>query len=140
MSAVGPGAFVIFWLRYLPSPSCVIPRWTSTPRLGMSSPSLNVLFWPEKIASRQVLADLVGVDVEGGAELDVAHVVAAEIDVHQARNGLARVGVLVVVDALHERARAVADADDRDTDLVRLMARGAVGGTIGGAHGEEVPF
>ena len=67
----------------------------------------------------QILADLVGVDVEGGAELDVAHVVAAEVDVHQAGHGLARVGVPVVLDALHERARAVADADDRDADLVR---------------------
>ena len=75
----------------------------------------------------EVLADLVGVDVERGAELDVADVVAAEVDVHQARDGLARIGVAVVLDALHERARAVADADDRDADLVLLIARGAVG-------------
>ena len=33
----------------------------------------------------EVLADLVGGDVEGGGELDVADVVAAEVDVHQAR-------------------------------------------------------
>ena len=36
----------------------------------------------------EVLADLVGVDVEGGGELDVADVVAAEIDVHQAGDEL----------------------------------------------------
>ena len=33
----------------------------------------------------QVLADLVLVDVEGRDELDVADVIAAEVDVHQAR-------------------------------------------------------
>ena len=65
----------------------------------------------------QVLADLVLVDVEGGHELDVADVVAAELDVHQARDEVVVLGVLVVVAALDEAARAVADADDRDADL-----------------------
>ena len=41
-----------------------------------------VLARPDRLG--QVLADLVGVDVEGGGELDVADVVAAEVDVHQA--------------------------------------------------------
>ena len=54
-------------------------------------------------------------------------VVAAEIDVHQARDGLVRVGVGVVVDALDERVRAVAHADDGDADLVGLVAGAAVG-------------
>ena len=58
MSAVWPGALVIFSLRYLPSPSWVIPRWTSTPRFGTSSPSLSVLFWPEKIACDRSLPTL----------------------------------------------------------------------------------
>ncbi len=31
MSAVGPGAFSMIWLRYLPRPSWVIPRSTLTP-------------------------------------------------------------------------------------------------------------
>jgi hypothetical protein len=31
MSAVGPGAFSMIWLRYLPRPSWVIPRSTVTP-------------------------------------------------------------------------------------------------------------
>src|SRR5947207_2736460 len=31
MSAVGPGAFSMTWLRYLPRPSWVIPRSTVTP-------------------------------------------------------------------------------------------------------------
>ena len=74
----------------------------------------------------QVLADLVGVDVEGGAELDVADVVAAEIDVHQAGDELVVRGVAVVLDALHERRGAVADADDGDADLVTRAP--AVGG------------
>mgnify|MGYP003694192341 CR=1 FL=1 len=56
----------------------------------------------------EVEPDLVGVDVERGDELDVAHVVAAELDVHQAGDALGRVGVAVELDALHEAARAVA--------------------------------
>src|SRR5256885_1260766 len=62
---------------------------------------------------REVLSDLFGVDVEGGGELDVADVVAPQIHVHQAWDLLGGIGVLVVLDALHERARAVADAYDR---------------------------
>jgi hypothetical protein len=75
----------------------------------------------------EILADLVGIDVERGGELDVADVVAPQVDVHQAGDRLARVGVPVVADALHERARAVAHADDRDAHLAVLIARGAVG-------------
>ena len=33
-SAVGPGAFSMIWLRYLPRPSWVIPRSTFTPMWG----------------------------------------------------------------------------------------------------------
>ena len=59
-----------------------------------------VLARPDRLG--EVLADLLGVDVEGGDELDVADVVAAEVDVHQARDLLGGVGVLVVLDALDE--------------------------------------
>ena len=86
---------------------------------------------------REVLADLVGVDVEGSGELHVANVVAAEVDVHEARNRLERIRVTVVLGALHERARAVTDADDGDPYLVALVTRGAVGRTVGLAHDEE---
>ena len=79
----------------------------------------------------QVLADLVLVDVEGGHELDVADVVAAEVDVHQARDEVVLLGVLVVVAALDEAARAVADADDGDADLAVLAAAGARPGVAG---------
>ena len=85
MSAVGPGALVIFSLRYLPRPSWVMPRWTSTPSFGHVVGELQRVVLAREDRLGEVLADLVGVDVEGGAELDVAHVVAAEVDVHQAR-------------------------------------------------------
>jgi hypothetical protein len=61
----------------------------------------------------EVLTDLLDVNVEGSRELDVTHVITTEVDVHEARNGLVGIRVLVVLDALHERAGAVADADDR---------------------------
>src|SRR4051794_21200364 len=81
---------------------------------------------PDRLA--EILADLRAVDVERARELDVADVVAAEVDVHEPRHPLGGVRVGVVLDALHERVRAVADADDRDADLVVLVARLAVGG------------
>jgi len=43
MSAVWPGALVIFSFRYLPSPSWVMPRSTLTPVFGTSA-NLIVLF------------------------------------------------------------------------------------------------
>ena len=83
-----------------------------------------VLARPDRLA--EVLADLLGVDVEGRRELDVADVVAAEVDVHEAGNVLVRVGVLVVLDALDEAVGAVADTDDRDADLAVVGAPGGV--------------
>ena len=61
---------------------------------------------------REVLTDLLGVDVERSDELDVAHVVVAELHVHQAGHARVWICVLVVLDALHERCGAVADARD----------------------------
>ena len=69
----------------------------------------------------KVEADLLGVHVERGDELHVADVVAAEGDVHQAWDVRVRVGVLVILHALNQRGRAVADADDGDTHLVRRV-------------------
>src|SRR5437762_2872093 len=42
--------------------------------------------------------------------------VAAEGDVHEARHLLGGIGVAVVLEALHEAARAVADAGDGEAD------------------------
>jgi hypothetical protein len=75
----------------------------------------------------EVLADLRLVDVEGGHELDVADVVSAEAHVHEPRDEGPFLGVLVVVAALDEAARAVPDADDRDADLAVLALRAGPG-------------
>ena len=97
-------------------PSCVIPRATLMP-VGRDVRELDrvVRVRPDRIG--EVLADLRRRDVERRRELDVADVVAAEVDVHQAGDELVGRGVAVVLDALQECVRAVADADDRDADL-----------------------
>ena len=87
--------------------------------------NLIVLFWPGQIASERSLPTL-SASMSKAAENSMSRdVVAAEVDVHQAGDGLVRVGVLVVLDALDEGGGAVADADDRDADLVGLVARHA---------------
>ena len=52
MSAVSPGALVMTSDRYLPRPSWVMPRWTSTPRWGTSA-ILIVLFGSAKTATER---------------------------------------------------------------------------------------
>ena len=121
-------------LQVLPEPVVGHPALHLDAELRHLVGELQRVVLPGEDRLGQVLADLVGVDVECGRELDVADVVAAEVDVHQSGHDLARVGVAVVLDALHERVRAVADADDRDADLVFLVARSAVAGTVGLAH------
>jgi hypothetical protein len=76
----------------LAEPVEVWPRCTVTP-VGGTSQILIVLFSLATMASGEVLADLLGVDVERGDELDVADVVRAELDVHQPGNRRFRVGV-----------------------------------------------
>jgi hypothetical protein len=71
---------------------------------------------------RKILANLLGVDVERGRELDVGDVVAAEIDVHEARDPRGGIRVLVVVDALHESRCAVPDAHDGHPYPLGLVA------------------
>ena len=103
-----------------------------------------VLARPDRLG--EVLADLLGVDVEGRDELDVLDVVAAEVHVHEARDVLVGIGVLVVLDALDEAVGAVADTDDRDADLAVVGARAVsrrpvgLGRSVGSAHWYEVPF
>ena len=55
---------------------------------------------------------------KAAVKLDVADVVAAQVDVHQARDELVRGGVLVELDALHQGRGAVAHADDGYVDGV----------------------
>ena len=63
-------------------PSCVIPRETVMPVFGTSANLIRVVrVRPDRLG--EVLADLARDDVEGGRELDVADVVAAEVDVHE---------------------------------------------------------
>jgi hypothetical protein len=71
---------------------------------------------PDRV--REVDPDLALDDVERGSELDVGDVVPAEVDVHEARDGVLGLRVLVVLDSLQERVGAVAHADDRDAHLV----------------------
>ena len=83
-----------------------------------------VLFSDGEDRLGQVEADLLGVHVERGDELHVADVVLAELHVHQAGHGAVLVGVVVVLDALDQRGRAVADADNGDSYLGRRLWRG----------------
>ena len=57
MSAVAPGAFSMICERYLPRPSCVMPRTTLTSFLGTSA-NLTVLFGLVKMASLRSLPTL----------------------------------------------------------------------------------
>ena len=70
---------------------------------------------------RDIAADLGGVHVEGGGNLDVADVIAAEFDVHQARRRLVGLGVAVVGEALDEGRGAVPDADDPNAEFSRAQ-------------------
>jgi hypothetical protein len=56
-SSVSPGAFVTTSERYLPSPSCVIPRETVIPVFGTFA-NLIVLFGWAQIASARSLPTL----------------------------------------------------------------------------------
>jgi hypothetical protein len=74
----------------------------------------------------EVAADLAGVHVEGGAELDVARVVAREVGVHEPGDEVGGRRRSIELDALDQRRRAVPHADDGDPDLAHgaaLLAR-----------------
>ncbi len=86
--------------------------------VGGTSANFRVLFCDGADGFGEVGADLLRVDVEGSHELQVGHVVVAELHVHQAGHPALRGGIAVVLDALHERGRTVADSDDGDPDRV----------------------
>ena len=71
------------------------PRSTVTP-VGGTSANLIVLFSEEGDGVCEVEADLLGIDVEGRDELEVANVIRAELDVHEAGDLRGRIGVFVV--------------------------------------------
>jgi hypothetical protein len=79
------------------------------------------LFWPAQMALPRSVPTLAVVGVEGGHHLDVTDVVATELHVHQPGHLVGRVGVAVVLEALDERAGAVAHAGDRQSDFCHYM-------------------
>jgi hypothetical protein len=93
-----------------------------------------VLTRPDRL--REILPNLRRVDVEGGREDDVAHVVSTEVDVHQAWDEFRRIGIPVVLGPLHEGRGAVADSDQGHSNLVHLPQR-PVARSIFGAHLDE---
>jgi len=68
----------------------------------------------------EVEPDLALGHVERGGELDVADMVATQVDVHQAWDERVFGGRPVELDPLHQRRGAVADADDRNPDFLVL--------------------
>jgi hypothetical protein len=68
---------------------------------------------------RQVFADLCIGNVEGCGKLDVADMVAAQVDVHQPWNEFVESSVAIVLNTLHQRRGAVADANDCHTNFFR---------------------
>ena len=117
MSAVSPGAFSTISDEVLADPvvrHAARDRDAGLRHVGELDRVVRVR--PDGVG--EIDADLALDDVEGGRELDVRDVVAAEVDVHQPRDEGVTVGVLVVLDALEEGVGAVADADDGDAHLV----------------------
>ena len=74
----------------------------------------------------EIGSDLLGIDVECGHEVHITHVIRPERDMHEPGNSALGVGILVVLDPLHERGGAVPDADDGDADLIRGHVRPSV--------------
>ena len=102
--------------------------------------------WSRKDGLVHVDADLSLVDVEGGHDLDVRGGVPTDLPVHQANRLIGRLG-LVVLNPLQQRARAVADSNHCDLDLIHGVSpvveiRPAREGTksYGSRQAKERPF
>src|SRR5215208_401874 len=63
-----------------------------------------------------IFADLSGVDVEGGRDLDVADAVSSDFIVHQSGHGLIGAYILVIRQTLHKRGGTISDANDADAN------------------------
>jgi hypothetical protein len=61
---------------------------------------------------RQVLAHLVLVDIDGGYEIDIADVIAAKVDMHQAGYELIFLGILVIMHPLYKGGCAVPNTNN----------------------------
>jgi hypothetical protein len=97
MSAVGPGAFEVFAEAVVRHAS--LHRHATRRHVGEAEGIVRLRI--DRLG--QVLADLIYVDVERRYEVDVADVIPAEDRVHQAGDLVARLRVLVELDALDER-------------------------------------
>ena len=60
----------------------------------------------------QVLAHLGIDDIEGGGELNITDVITAQVDVHQAGDAVAVLGILIKMNPLDERGGTVTHPDD----------------------------
>ena len=89
MSAVGPGCLGDLLLEVLAEAVVGHPALDGDAEVRDLVGELQRVVLAGEDRLGEVLADLVGVDVERGAELDVADVVAAEVDVHQPGDVLA---------------------------------------------------
>ena len=96
------------------------PCCTVTPVVGTSENRI-VLLGSVKIASATSLPTLLASTSNAATTLDIADVVAAELDVHQAGDRIVRVGVLVVLQALDQGRGAVAQPHDRDANLTHAV-------------------
>ena len=55
------------------------------------------------------------IDIESGAEFDIAHVIVAELHVHEPRDEFIFGRIPIELHALDQRRSAIADADDSDS-------------------------
>jgi hypothetical protein len=66
---------------------------------------------------RKILSDLRVHDIDRCAEFNIAHMVSAQIYMHQTRDSVCFGGIAVEMDTLHQRRGTVANANDRDTNF-----------------------
>ena len=57
-------------------------------------------------------------DINGRAEFDIADVIPAQVDMHQAGNAVGFSGIAVKMNTLHQRRGAVTHANDRDAHFL----------------------
>src|SRR5207302_10412966 len=65
----------------------------------------------------EVATDLVARHIKSRDAFDVADVIAAELQMHQAGDRIAALGAAIELDPLDQRRGAITDADDRDPDF-----------------------